>query len=550
MRRIANQLSVQTARHTSATVTQAPLLLARPASRFSRTRKPPPPPRHDRPHPPASTADTSRSTSLSPKEHGEGAAEHEAAPTDVAPLVSRIPVSVPVDEHGVLDRAAGPWIEQTRQLLSQPAIVVARQLEPLNLFLGWEEANKYQLLSPEGHLLGYLLEEESSFVSTLSRQLLRTHRPFRATVISPEGQVLLRVQRPFSWINSRIYISTPSGTSSTAQEAKEQMLRIEQGGSDATSSGASNQSTAVATRQAGPEEPTDAGEIIGETQQEWHWYRRRYNHFVQRGDEMVQFARTDSGFLAWDFFVRDEKDQLIGSINRNFAGFGRELFTDTGQYVLRFEGVIDELNPRLEAPAAGGALPEPSSGSSYGSPLSRGVLRDPEPSAAVTERKQADETPQTPPSLPLDHRAVLLATAISTDIDYFSRQRGGLLGGGGGIFMPMPIPMGGAGGAGGEVGPAAEEAGQGGVGTIGGAASEGPLPSTEYEEDEFAARARGEEDVRRDAGAFGGPVDPGAGEEMMEDPWASEAPEEGGTWSWGDLFDQDGGGGGGDGDGW
>lgn len=57
-------------------------------------------------------------------------------------------------------------------------------------------------------------------------------------------------------------------------------------------------------------------------------------------------------------------------------------------------------------------------------------------------------------------------------------------------------------------------------------------------------------DVRRDAGAFGGPVDPGAGEEMMEDPWASEAPEEGGTWSWGDLFDQDGGGGGGDGDGW
>lgn len=56
--------------------------------------------------------------------------------------------------------------------------------------------------------------------------------------------------------------------------------------------------------------------------------------------------------------------------------------------------------------------------------------------------------------------------------------------------MPMPIPMGGTGG---EVGPAAEEAGQGGVGTIGGAASEGPLPSTEYEEDEFAARARGEE---------------------------------------------------------
>ena len=86
-------------------------------------------------------------------------------PTE-APLVSRIPVTVPADPEGVLDRATGQWSESTRALLSQSAIVVARQLEPLNVFLGWEEANKYQLLSPEGHLLGYLLEEESSLVGT------------------------------------------------------------------------------------------------------------------------------------------------------------------------------------------------------------------------------------------------------------------------------------------------------------------------------------------------------------------------------------------------
>lgn len=147
----------------------------------------------------------------------------------------------------------------------------------------------------------------------MSRQLLKTHRPFRATVISPDGEVLLRVQRPFSWINSRIYISTPSGAASTAQDAKNEMQRIEQSGTDPNSSPAS--STALTTRDLATP-PLDAGEIIGETQQEWHWYRRRYNHFVRRGDEMVQFARTDSGFLAWDFFVRDETNQVIGSINR------------------------------------------------------------------------------------------------------------------------------------------------------------------------------------------------------------------------------------------
>ncbi|GAA5975889.1 hypothetical protein JCM10908_005317 [Rhodotorula pacifica] len=560
MRRLAIQLPRQAIRQFQTTLA-APAALKRSASRFSRTRRPPLPP-HPR-HPDSKQPQTAT-------EQPENALESTNDPSVTAavteaPLVSRIPVTVPADPEGVLDRASGQWSESTRALLSQPAIVVARQLEPLNLFLGWEQANKYQLLSPEGHLLGYLLEEESSLVGTMSRQLLRTHRPFRATVISPDGEVLLRIQRPFSWINSRIYISTPSGSASTAQDAKNEMQRIEQ-------SGSRTNSTALTTREPSAPEPLDAGEIIGETQQEWHLYRRRYNHFVRRGDEMVQFARTDGGFLAWDFHVRDENEQVIGSINRNFAGFGRELFTDTGQYVLRFEGVIDELNPQLEAPKTAGSLPEP--GAAAGSPLARGLLREAEPSSRTAVATREDAPPATPPSLPLDHRAVLLATAITTDIDYFSRSRGGLLGGGGGMFMPMPIPMGGVGGAGGG---AAEEAG-----TVGGAASEGPMPSTEYEEDEFAARARREQESsdsapdptghRGDYGSSsssnaggGGGRDDGSlgeggwnggdatgGEDLMQDPWASEAPEEGGTWSWGDLFDQEGGGdgGGGDGDGW
>lgn len=282
--------------------------LARSASRFSRTRRPPaePPQRHPDssfpPRPPNEPADA-RELRYEPQ-------EAMTAANEAGPLVSRIPVSVPNDPEGVLDKASGHWSEQTRTLLSQPAIIVARQLEPLNLFLGWEEANKYQLLSPEGNLLGYLLEEESSITGRVSRQLLRNHRPFRATVISPDGQVLLRIHRPFSWINSRIYISTPSSASSTAQDAKHEMQRIEGSGGDGIGT--------LAKRPDGisEETPLDDGQVIGETQQEWHLYRRRYNHFIQRGDEMVQFARTDSGFLSWDFFVRDEADQVIGSINR------------------------------------------------------------------------------------------------------------------------------------------------------------------------------------------------------------------------------------------
>lgn len=227
-----------------------------------------------------------------------------------ASSIAQIPVNVPSDPQGVLDRATGSWTERTRTLLSQPAIIVVRQLEPLNIFMGWEQANRYQLLSPEGHLLGYLLEEETSIAGTMSRQLLRNHRPFKATVISPDGEVLLRIHRPFAWINSRIYVSTPTSGSTTAREAKDEMQRL-----DAPSGASSSVSTALTTRQPEPEYQDD-GEIIGESQQEWHIYRRRYNHFVKRDDEMVQFAQTDAGFLAWDFSVRDEQGKVVGSINR------------------------------------------------------------------------------------------------------------------------------------------------------------------------------------------------------------------------------------------
>lgn len=56
--------------------------------------------------------------------------------------------------------------------------------------------------------------------------------------------------------------------------------------------------------------------VIGEAAQVWNLIRRKYETFVERDGEMVQFGSIDSGFLAWDFSVRDEEGQVIASINR------------------------------------------------------------------------------------------------------------------------------------------------------------------------------------------------------------------------------------------
>ncbi|KAI9602415.1 hypothetical protein H4Q26_001704 [Puccinia striiformis f. sp. tritici PST-130] len=194
---------------------------------------------------------------------------------------SSIIVHVPDTQNGVLT-ANHP----AAALLQQSALVIVRQLEMMNLFIGFEQA----------------IEEERGFTGTIFRQIAGTHRAFIATIFDVNGVEILRIRRPFSLINSRIFIQVcDSG------------------------------------------DPTNQGErlLIGESQQEFHLWRRRYNLFTRLASsstsseesEYEQFARIDAGFLSWDFFTLDDKGRSTGSISKNFTGFGREIFTDTGQYV-------------------------------------------------------------------------------------------------------------------------------------------------------------------------------------------------------------------------
>lgn len=174
-------------------------------------------------------------------------------------------VPVPEDPGGLIPD--GPAAE----LLSHSGVVVARQLEMLNVFLGFEQANRYVLSDAQGQTLGFLAESDTSTVGAIGRQLLRNHRPFRTTVMSPSGEILFRVRRqsrlrllaltmlqinrPFAFINSKTYISLGE----------------------------------------------DESNVIGFVQQEWHLFRRRYNLFQRRDTELEQFARIDAPLLSWDF---------------------------------------------------------------------------------------------------------------------------------------------------------------------------------------------------------------------------------------------------------
>lgn len=388
------------------------------------------------------------------------------------------PVTIPDDPNGVLTPSHPAW-----HLLNNSSLVIQRQIEMMNVFLGFEQANRYVIMNGRGETIGYMAEQDHGMGSMLVRQMAKTHRSFTCHIFDNSEREILRIHRPFSWISSRIRIYDPTTPGEYTQSDSLQGTSVQS---------TINQTSAA---QISPL-PLNDMRIIGEAQQQWAPLRRKYNLFNYRsialpsdstpkltsGDSpntsskaltvteniseqaieagMQQFAYVNEPFLSWDFSLKDADDKKIGSVNRNFGGFAREIFTDTGVYALRMDSV------------------------------------------ALEDRSQEQM------AMTLDQRAVMLATAVSIDFDYFSRHSGHV---GGGGFFPLWFPgMGGAaegGAVGGAAGGAAGEVGaaEGAAGAMGG-----------------AARGAGTEAMG--AGAVGaGTI---AGSEAMQRGWGNQQPDD------------------------
>lgn len=214
-------------------------------------------------------------------------------------------------------------------LLARSNLLITRDIEWANLVLGFEQENRYAIVDvcyPQAPV-GFIREQSN----VIARQLLRQRRPFIASITDGSGNELFRVRRPFWWITSSIYAEIN-------------------------------------------------GEEIGVVHRRWHLWRRIYDLYL--GDK--QFAVVENpGFWNWTFTLKDIDGNVLAEIDRDWRGFGFEIFTDAGQYVIRFG----------------------SSNSGVG------------PAAGVQELDVAR-------SLTLSERAVAVALAVSLDNDYFSRHGG------------------------------------------------------------------------------------------------------------------------------
>ncbi|KAL8951611.1 MAG: hypothetical protein Q9183_007443, partial [Haloplaca sp. 2 TL-2023] len=116
------------------------------------------------------------------------------------------PVHIPEDPNAVINEK-----HPAASILSNSGIVVQRQLELMNVVVGFEQANKYVILDPQGNHIGFIAEQDNSIGRSMSRQMLKTHRSFTTHIFDKHQNEVLRFHRPFSWISSRIGIYDPVG---------------------------------------------------------------------------------------------------------------------------------------------------------------------------------------------------------------------------------------------------------------------------------------------------------------------------------------------------
>ncbi len=108
------------------------------------------------------------------------------------------------------------------RLSSISSLVIGQQKEWGEILIGFETTNRYTISDVSGNRL-YLAAEEAG--STLLRWFLKALRPFTIAVLTENGQVVLRVVRPFRFYFHRAEVVDAKGQSLGVIEKRFSVLR-------------------------------------------------------------------------------------------------------------------------------------------------------------------------------------------------------------------------------------------------------------------------------------------------------------------------------------
>ena len=93
------------------------------------------------------------------------------------------------------------------ELANHRELIVRQTREMLEVFTGFETANRYRILTPDGQEAMYAYEDSGM----LTRQFMGNHRPLSLHVLGSDGGNILNANRSFFWFLSHLNVQDGSG---------------------------------------------------------------------------------------------------------------------------------------------------------------------------------------------------------------------------------------------------------------------------------------------------------------------------------------------------
>ena len=92
-------------------------------------------------------------------------------------------------------------------LANYSELMIRQRVERLEAITGFETANRYTVMTPQGEELFYAQEESG----TVSRIFLKSHRPLTLRISDRSGNDVLVASRSFFWFFAHLHVSDPQG---------------------------------------------------------------------------------------------------------------------------------------------------------------------------------------------------------------------------------------------------------------------------------------------------------------------------------------------------
>ena len=166
-------------------------------------------------------------------------------------------------------------------LTAHSELIIRQEVEQIEIFTGFESANRYSILTPDGNQLLYAYEDSGD----MSRQFMGTHRPLSIHIVDNSRQPVLEASRDFFWMLSHLRVDDPAGR------------RI-----------------GTLNRRLG--------------------FGRKFD-LVDGNDRFI--AQITSGmFQAFTFTAKDSNGNELGRVTKQWSGFGREMFTDADTFQVQY----------------------------------------------------------------------------------------------------------------------------------------------------------------------------------------------------------------------